>query len=101
MGLSCSLCKGACCEEMLLPRGPADDDASRWFALHGTPVIREGTPFLRFELRCTMLSPGGTCSVYEQRPEVCRTFELGGPECRDAVARRRPGLLKRVDGEEK
>ena len=30
------------------------------------------------------------CSIYEQRPELCRQFEAGSPECRQA--RRAAGL---------
>ena len=37
------------------------------------------------------LPDGGTgCSIYEVRPEICRTFEAGSADCH--AARRRQGL---------
>lgn len=86
---NCRACGGACCEEFALPLGDALDDASRWFALHGTRVSSPSGPALRFACRCTKLTPRGSCSIYETRPEVCRTYEAGGPECLEVLSRRR------------
>lgn len=84
--MNCLECRGACCETFELPtRALTNDDASRWFALHGTEVGRS----LVFECRCTKLSAEGRCTIYEQRPGVCRKYEAGGPDCLRTVKARR------------
>jgi Fe-S-cluster containining protein len=43
--------------------------------------------------RCIALredAGGSGCSIYEVRPDICREFEAGSPDCR--AARRRRGL---------
>lgn len=83
----CQICRGACCEEFSLPLIgiTAEDDASKWFMLHG----REAGAQLRFECKCTKLTDLGRCSIYETRPEICRRFEVGGEACLDVILRRR------------
>ena len=86
---NCFACRGACCEEFSLPALPTTDDASRWFGLHGTLQRSPEGASLRFECRCTMLSPLGRCTVYDLRPQLCQDFPAGGPACREVVLRRR------------
>ena len=54
------------------------------YQLHPLPFL-ESCPFLR---------PDATCSVYETRPDPCRRFSAGSPECNEA--RLRAGLPKLV-----
>jgi len=51
------------------------------YALHPLP----------FHRGCAFLTEQELCSVYETRPEPCRRFKAGSPEC--AEARGRVGLL--------
>lgn len=86
---ACELCKGACCESMKINLSPLYPklitfDTLRWIQAHGT--VEEGG--LRLETRCKHLIGGG-CSIYSQRPQICRTYEFGGRYCREAVRDRR------------
>ena len=93
--MRCDICAGACCESFALPLSAAlptdrDDDElqdiNTWIILHAD--IHDG--MLVFECRCKMLNvKDGTCLVYEERPNVCRQYEAGGPACLETVNRRR------------
>ena len=87
--MDCAQCAGACCEEVHLSAEfvfrPGHDDVAEWLRQHGEPSV-DG---LRWELRCIKLEPGGRCSIYEDRPQLCRDYEPGGAPCLDVVRRRR------------
>lgn len=36
------------------------------------------------------------CSIYEQRPSICRKFEMGGPYCREVRADYRDRNARRI-----
>ena len=81
----CNLCKGACCEAIMLPIRLKDEDVQRWIELHG-----EGTDVgVYFECKCSALK-NGKCSIYEDRPKVCVNFPVGSPGCLSSIKRRRP-----------
>lgn len=61
-----------------------ENDANRWLRYHGQPHP-DG---IEVEARCSKLKDG-RCSVYKNRPMACRVYVLGGPDCLDAVKRRR------------
>jgi len=61
------------------------DDERRWLELHAETSVLE----MRFECRCTALTPEGRCGIYEARPMMCRTYRPGGADCLDTVRRRR------------
>ena len=75
MKRACLICKGACCESVVM-----DADTGLRFDI-GQDKVELATP-------CSKLC-GGRCSIWETRPEVCRVFEVGGVDCRAAVLRRR------------
>lgn len=84
--MDCARCRcGACCEEFAVPMGQIKTDEDAWLAHHGT--VRDG--WLYFECPCKKLTPEGQCSIYETRPNMCRTYPPGSPECLDVVRRRR------------
>ena len=85
--MKCDVCAGACCEEFIMPDNGSRDDASRWFALHGSSKVLAG--YLVFECRCTRLSVDGRCSIYDTRPDICRRYMRGGIDCVETVQRRR------------
>ena len=69
----------------MLPIRLKDDDVQRWVELHG-----EATDMgVYFECRCSALK-NGKCKIYDDRPDVCRKFEVGSPGCLSAIRRRRP-----------
>jgi Fe-S-cluster containining protein len=97
--MRCDVCRGACCEEVILPRvmflAPTED-IRRWWEYRGELVsheLIEGIELpeagIRLELPCTKLEDGGRCSIYEDRPDVCRDYAPGGRHCLETVARRR------------
>jgi Fe-S-cluster containining protein len=81
----CDICKGACCESIVLPLAFKDEDTQRWYALHG----KDERGAVRLECKCSALKHG-KCTIYDTRPEVCRVFAVGSPECRNSVTQRRP-----------
>lgn len=86
--MNCETCAGACCESFAIPASdlrPPGLDERVWIELHGK---RDGR-YLIFETRCTALTPGGRCAIYDDRPNVCRVFEPGGHDCLATVRARR------------
>ena len=80
----CELCKGACCESIVIPLKFEEADAQRWLGFHGT----EQENGIRLDCKCSKLRHG-RCTIYDSRPDVCRVFEVGSPNCREAVKTRR------------
>ena len=85
MPAPCALCRGACCESIVVPRLPGD--VGFWLDLHGTEV---GGTHLELPTPCKALGVCGDCTIHARRPENCRRYEVGGAECRATVLRRRP-----------
>ena len=81
--VSCSTCQACCCrlEVMLItdtgvPKKYIAQD--RW---GGETMLRLDDGWCSALDRETML-----CTIYEQRPWICREFEMGSDECRDERA---------------
>ena len=72
----CEAC-GYCCTHILWPC-PEDEDFLRWLSLHGiaTERLKSGL-YARFDVPCKMLD-GEKCSIYEQRPVMCRAAGCRG-----------------------
>lgn len=85
MNPACQICRGACCESLVfeLP----DSDLGRWLGVHGKPI---GPAQVELPAPCTKLGTCGSCTIHETRPDHCRTYEVGGIDCRATVLRRRP-----------
>lgn len=66
---------------------PPIADAQRWLELHAT--VKNFSPQLTFECRCTMLTVEGRCAIWEDRPLVCELFIAGSKACLDTVRQRR------------
>ncbi|MCE9529835.1 MAG: YkgJ family cysteine cluster protein [Planctomycetes bacterium] len=94
---TCDGC-GACCRTF--PIFASADDAER-----EPRIAREGrelathlrTADWRFQLyplpfreTCGFLDSENRCEIYDSRPDVCRRFEAGSPQCQEA--RRRGGF---------
>lgn len=98
--MDCLQCSGACCESFEIPLSDLDTDPSteRWIKLHGTET-EDGN--LELECRCTMLTDEGLCGIYETRPLTCRVYPAGGPDCLEAVRKRRtPEQYQRIRDED-
>lgn len=79
----CELCRGACCETIVLLRGSDSDDVWQWLSFHGKE--EDGT--VRLPIPCQHLKEG-RCSIYETRPNCCREYKVGSDACLKALARR-------------
>lgn len=78
--IACSTCAAACCrlEVMLITDTgvPADFiEVDKW---GGGSMLRLEDGWCAALDRDTML-----CTIYENRPLICREFEMGSDECRD------------------
>ena len=100
--LDCRTC-GACCygDEMWIHvMAPDDDRLGDDRVRHLTVLTRHGRGYVARSMkmeggRCVAfrdrLPDGGCgCSIYENRPDICREFEAGTPDC--LAARRRRGM---------
>lgn len=79
--MNCAACRGACCETIIVPLS-GDDDTNRWAGLHGVHV--NGSR-VALNCRCSALTAEGACSIYEKRPELCRSYLAGGQACLETV----------------
>lgn len=70
-------CGGACCEYMIFWLNPEQcpPDTQRWYELHGCKVDRLSAKMVAVHvpIPCTKLVDG-KCSIYEDRPEMCRNY---------------------------
>lgn len=79
-GGSCNSCEAACCRLQVLLIGDNEvpqvmSERSSW----GGEVMRR-----RDDGWCTALDRETMlCSIYAQRPQICRDFEMGSSECLD------------------
>jgi len=85
----CLRCGAKCCQYFALPiDDPADRkdfDDIRWYLLHeGVSIfVEDGDWYIQIDNRCKALTAEGLCSVYENRPRICRKYKDG--ECEFAV----------------
>jgi Fe-S-cluster containining protein len=76
----CNTCEAVCCRltVYLMP----DDAVPAWLSVHdehGMEQMAKGD-----DGWCVALDRNSMrCTIYEQRPGVCRKFAMGGPYCRD------------------
>lgn len=70
----CGTCSGLCCR---IPAHVSEDEAERlpaWL-MDGTKLRRDDAG------ACVALDDANRCTIYQDRPEVCRRFEEGGAHC--------------------
>ncbi len=91
MNRACFLCRGACCESLVLAQIPSD--AGIWLSYHGT-ATPDGK--VEFPLPCSKLSECGKCTIHDNRPKICAAFEVGGADCRATVQRRRSNIAHEI-----
>lgn len=89
---ACALCRGACCESLVLHDLPPGEP-SRFLALHGE-VLPDGS--LELPVPCTQLMKCGECSIHPHRPQPCRDYAVGSIACRATVLRRRPAQSAQI-----
>lgn len=80
--VNCKSCTAVCCRlQVLLIGDPNVPEAMTEWSDWGGQVMRRLDDGWCIALdRKTML-----CTIYEQRPQVCRDYEMGGSECLDEI----------------
>jgi uncharacterized protein len=78
---TCTGCGGSCCKNQPFPPFlwvdgdmPPDDARESLGAMIMSGARDEHEP-------CLWLTEDGRCSRYDERPEVCRDFEVGSEDC--------------------
>ena len=82
--IGCSRCPACCCQIKILVM--TDADVPQWPLArdaHGMAVMRQHD-----DGGCAALDRDRSrCTIHACRPRVCRTFAMGGGDCRDERAR--------------
>jgi hypothetical protein len=81
---ACELCRGACCESVLVPV-PIDPVACEFVRARGKQIDPNT---IEWEQVCPSLRDG-KCDRYRTRPVACQLYKAGGRVCRETVRRRR------------
>jgi len=88
MSEACKLCRGACCESLLVPIG--DDKISKDFwATRGRVFEMYDHTYVELENKCGKLTPCGSCGIYPDRPEACIIYQVGSQACLQTIKTRR------------
>lgn len=83
------LCAGCslCCESVTIELDPPEDyedlDNMVWYVLHKDVLVYvddEGDWYVSFKTKCDALQADKLCGLYEERPNVCRTYTQEGCE---------------------
>lgn len=108
--ISCSDCNGACCRgDTILPLNSSEADLLRRAGARlGNPLepgvdytkrsnrktikdtelrnaareLRSGQELYLRNGDCPLLTPEGDCSIYAERPDICREIKVGGFACK-------------------
>jgi Fe-S-cluster containining protein len=88
---ACELCGGACCKSFALSKSILSGDASRWLSLHG----KDESTHIRFEIQCKALKDN-RCSIYSERPGVCKSYPVGNEKCIEAIKLYAPDKLEQI-----
>ena len=82
----CGACDGKCCRHIALEIDEPDDAAQfvdiRWYLCHqGVQVfVEDGKWYLQVYARCRYLDDNFSCTNYENRPNLCRSYDMGSCE---------------------
>lgn len=82
----CLICKGACCEGILLTPYVAAQFDQEWLKVRAKHL---DNGWWELESKCPQLD-GGLCRIYTARPLACQNYQVGGEKCLGAIIRRRP-----------
>lgn len=78
---SCEGCDGKCCRyvamEIDTPETLEDFENIKWYVCHKNVYVyveEDGTWNIEFESRCKFLDENNLCSIYKNRPKICREY---------------------------
>ena len=92
---ACELCKGACCESILIPID-ASPTTTEFYSARGEVFQIVGRTYAELPALCTHLSGSGKCKTYANRPVACSRFAVGSTMCVTAIQRRRPDQAEAI-----
>ena len=78
----CKTCGSKCCRYFCFEIDEPDDyeefEDVRWYICHegATVHIDEGSWFISIKNPCKMLDEDGVCTIYDDRPLICRQYDL-------------------------
>lgn len=91
--MNCLVCRGACCEFLVLAIGTPTPRVFEFAEARRLPILRVVGPLALVEIdhRCPELTAEGRCAIYheDRRPEVCIEAQPGGTACLQALRRQR------------
>ncbi|HEX9637447.1 MAG TPA: YkgJ family cysteine cluster protein [Acidobacteriota bacterium] len=74
---------GLCCRYVAIeidpPRSKRDVSDILWHLYHrdvSAFISHEGDWYLQYTTPCEHLQPGGACAIYQERPAVCREYQV-------------------------
>lgn len=86
--LTCDKCHGKCCRyvamEIDTPASKRDYDHIRWYLLHKNVYVfvdHDNDWYVEFKTDCGELAEDNACSVYDQRPHICRKHGVDDGVC--------------------
>lgn len=91
--VQCDACDAICCRLTVVVT--PDDPVPR----HLTTRTREGLTVMERDEEGWCVAVDSVhmgCSIYSQRPDVCRRFAMGGPYCRDIRDLHRDQLIRGI-----
>lgn len=91
---ACELCRGACCETVLFPKAASNPDIDQWLGLRAIATTHNGNHLC--QCRCTKLRHG-RCTIYDERPNLCSEYMVGGDACRATVKAVRPEIAAEIE----
>lgn len=84
----CDLCGGRCCHYVAIeidsPTTKSAVDHMRWYLLHKNVHIfqdHDSNWYVEFRTPCEYQDDGGRCTIYEERPKICRDHGNEEGEC--------------------
>lgn len=82
MAYSCEQCKALCCQyfcfEIDEPDTYGEYEDIRWYLCHdgvSVHIEENGDWYIQIENRCNKLDSKNRCTIYENRPLICRTYD--------------------------
>jgi len=85
----CAYCTAKCCRYFAFPidqpKTREDFGHLRWYMLHGRVAVfvEDGVWYLMVYADCKHLRTDHLCGIYEDRPEICRTYSTDNCEYDD------------------
>jgi Fe-S-cluster containining protein len=84
----CPQCESKCCRsvtiEIDVPRSKKAIGEVRWFVLHKDVLVyvdHDKKWHVEFKTRCTALTENNLCTIYEERPLICRQYPKKDETC--------------------